>query len=171
MTEDRPPPIPRSPNLRKRLFVPALSRLLSDPAELALDDSADSIRIRLSEAIRLVEKRCEALTAATARTRRFAGLLLGVCLVSAVIAGAMAFLASEGLAVYLGVAGVSVAIGFLLAVAASVRTADLASLALVRTRYRPLLDGSETVSELRELAERIGSEMARITIDPGRARR
>ena len=166
MTEDRLPPIPRSRTTRKRLFVPALSRLLSDPTELPLDDSADSIRIRLDEAIRLVEKRCEATTELATRARRILRILLGACLATAGIAAAAAFLASEQLAICLGVAGASILAGGVLAVTVAARSADLASLAGLRARYRPLLDRCETVSELRELSERLGAEMARIAVDP-----
>jgi hypothetical protein len=163
-------PALRHDGLRRRLFLPQLERLLGDPADLPLDDSSDSVRVRLEEAIAALERRCAELVEAT---RRSAGAYRFACLLGSAF-GALAVTASLAFASRPQLRSLLLALGLaeLAPIAILLRLqrraiADAGALARLAGRYRPRLESCRRLEELRELAGTIHAELAQLWIPPG----
>jgi hypothetical protein len=161
-----PPPEVTGAVYRKQLFLPQLERLLQDPDDLPLDDSADSIRVRIDQAIESIERR--SAEAAAEAARRATVYRFTVCL-SAVF-GACALIVGLAFPDYLTLCLV-IALGEAVTLVVFARrmraaAADCAELTRLGGRYRPALDAAEETPALRALAAQIRAEMDELTIDP-----
>lgn len=155
-----------TPSLRRKLFLPQLERLLGDPADMPLDDSSDSVRVRLEEAVASVERRAEEATLETLAQIRWYRLVVGL---SALI-GAGAILVGltlpGALPGALFVAGGEAVLVILLSRVVRRLAADCSEISRLGPRYRRALESCANLAELRSFARRIGHEMAEISEDP-----
>lgn len=164
---DEPAPAPvASPRLARELFLPQLERYLSDPDELPLDDSSDSVRVRIDQAIRSIEGRVEELLPpARARVTQWR-MATGSCAIIGILAALVA-LASP----HLAPVAISVVLVEIFALLYSTRRARRAALDVLileglEARHRPRLEAAGNLTELRQLAADIREDMERLTVDP-----
>ncbi len=156
----------RNKNIALGLFLPQLDRYLSDPDELPLDDSADSVRVRIDQAIKSIENRSEELE----EYAQSKVTLWRITTASCAIIGALALLAGIGypkfrLAGTL-VAGIEIVALFYSSKKMKEAAVDTLILRDLKNRYRPQLDQAESLSQMRNLQNLIREEMDQLSVDP-----
>ncbi len=158
------------PRLRERLFIPELERLLSDPLGYSLKNNFDSCRVRVEEAIDIINRRCGELAAES--VQQVKGLRIAIAVSAAVGAGAILVglsVPAARLAAYL-IAAAEVAAVLWCSRRQRRLAAEASELMRLSERYPPQLKACKTEGELRELARRIGEEWKALATAPPQER-
>lgn len=168
MTESNRDPVElhqlRHSRIREVFNAPELSRLLGDEGlDLSMTDQPEALKVRIEAGIAVLERRVLAALAAALRLQVRVCGLIGITL--GIIAG-IAIAASgqpPGLryAMIGGLVGLVALVVFLVAKLLRVR-GDLKLLALLRGRYRGLLDNCTDIPELQAVARRIYGEIREV---------
>jgi hypothetical protein len=166
MIELNDPPHLRTFRLRKKLFLPHLDRLLGDPGEFSLDDSTDSVRVRLDQAVSSIEKKSRELAEEAhgiMNRHRFGVMICALVGAALLIIGLSA---QYFLVPCILVAGLEAAFMIWFSQNRKRYTYDTLELQELSERYRPVLVSCATLDDLRKFSEQVREEMDAVCIDP-----
>lgn len=166
MIELSDPPHLRTLRLRRKLFLPHLDRLLGDPSEFPLDDSTDSVRVRLDQAVTSIENKSRGLAeeAHGHMNRQRVGVMMCAAVGAALLIIGLSV--PEFLVPCILVAGLEGAIMIWFSHNRKRYTYDTLELQELSERYRPVLVSCANLDDLRTFSRQIREEMEAICIDP-----